>query len=128
MRCTRCARHDSTGAAGAKLIAVLLSQRDCRLQTLSLGGTLGTLQQQQRTHWPTTAASNTATTAATVRDASTVIGDEGAIALAAALLSPHACPLRRLRLINAGLVRVGGRAIAAVLHCKTNLVEVGNLL
>eukprot|EP00953_Heterococcus_sp_UTEX-ZZ885_P037976 19490-Heterococcus_DN1.PRE.1 len=107
-------------AAGAKLIAVLLSQRECRLQTLSLGGTLGSQQQrQQHTQWPSTAA----TAAATVRDASTVIGDEGTIALAAALLSPHACPLRRLRLINAGLGRVGVRAIAAVLHCKTNLIE-----
>eukprot|EP00903_Cladosiphon_okamuranus_P014760 g13677.t1 len=49
-------------------------------------------------------------------------GDDGAVSLAAALMCPHGCPLRRLRMANAGMKTIGAKAIAAAL-CANHTLE-----
>ncbi len=87
-------------------MATLIAQSTCQLKTLKIGGCISL---PTCTRWKT------------IPDAISqdirYPGDEGAICLAAALLTPHACPLESLSYINAGFSGVGARAFAAALFC-----------
>ncbi len=87
-------------------MATLVAQSTCQLKTLKIGGCISL---PTCTRWKTIPD--------TISQDIRYPGDEGAICLAAALLTPHACPLESLSYINAGFSGVGARAFAAALFC-----------
>ncbi len=101
-------------------MATLISQSTCQLKKLKIGGCIS---HPSFTRWKTIPD--------TISRDIRYPGDEGAIYLAAALLSPHGCPLESLSYINAGFSGIGARAFAAALFCTppslTNLNLSGNV-
>ncbi len=87
-------------------MATLIAQSTCQLKTLKIGGCISP---PARTRWKTIPD--------VISQDIRYPGDEGAICLAAALLAPHACPLKSLSYINAGFSGIGARAFAAALFC-----------
>ncbi len=101
-------------------MAILISQSTCQLRTLKIGGCISN---PSCTRWKTIPD--------TISQDIQYPGDEGAICLAAALLTPHGCPLESLSYVNAGISGIGARAFAAALFCTppslTNLNLSGNV-
>ncbi|CAM9333209.1 unnamed protein product [Ectocarpus fasciculatus] len=106
--------HNPFGDKACLSLAIYLSQPGCPLRSLSLAGCLDV----DPAAWKTI----------NVRGKDGMgwdpprPGDDGAVSLAAALVSPHGCPLRRLRMANAGMKTIGAKAIATAL-CANRTLE-----
>ncbi|CAM9692841.1 unnamed protein product, partial [Hapterophycus canaliculatus] len=108
--------HNPFGDKGCLALATYLSHPGCSLRYLSVAGCLDidpaawkTIRVcgRERLGWDPPRP-----------------GDDGAVSLAAALMSPHGCPLRGLRMANAGMRTVGAKAIATAFCANCTLETV----
>ncbi|CAM9510386.1 unnamed protein product, partial [Ectocarpus sp. 8 AP-2014] len=106
--------HNPFGDKACLSLAIYLSQPGCPLRFLSLAGCLDV----DPAAWKTINVLGKEG----MRWDPPRPGDDGAVSLAAALISPHGCPLRRLRMANAGMKTIGAKAIATAL-CANRTLE-----
>ncbi|CAM9253696.1 unnamed protein product, partial [Ectocarpus sp. 4 AP-2014] len=106
--------HNPFGDKGCLSLAIYLSQPGCPLRSLSLAGCLDV----DPAAWKTINVRGKEG----MRWDPPRPGDDGAVSLAAALISPHGCPLRKLRMANAGMKTIGAKAIATAL-CANRTLE-----
>ncbi|CAN0108620.1 unnamed protein product [Discosporangium mesarthrocarpum] len=105
------------GEEGCRDVATLLCQPLCTLRRLTIAGCLPGSSAGPRA-WKTIGRVMAERHGFPPRP-----GDGGVICLAAALISPHGCPLRSLRIVNAGFGYVGGKALSAALSANSTLEE-----
>ncbi|CAM9585290.1 unnamed protein product, partial [Laminaria digitata] len=111
--------HNPFGEKACLSLAILLSQHGCSLQSLSVAGCLDV----DPSAWKTL---NFREGGGGMTRELPRPGDEGAVVLAAALMSPYGCPLRRFRMTNAGMRTLGAKAVAAAL-CANETLETVDL-
>lgn len=90
--------HNPFGEDGCKSLAILLSQPRCLLESLAIAGCLDVDPGAWKTFCPPTRAQESDEKG--MRWTPPRPGDDGTVLFAAALMSPHGCPLRYALVFN----------------------------